>query len=111
MSKLSNDIALEKANAASKVSGDSQMNLSTFEDTYGWIMYKQGKYPEAKTWIEKAIQHGADKNATVLEHFGDVLYKNGNTSQALEYWQKAKDAGEGGSDQLDRKILEKKLPD
>ncbi len=102
---------LEKAEAMSKLSNELKPKSATFEDTYGWIMYKQGKYKEAKIWIEKALEDDTDKSATLFEHYGDVLYKNSDTQKALEYWQKAKDAGEGGSEFLDKKILEKKLPD
>ncbi|MCX6290314.1 MAG: tetratricopeptide repeat protein [Bacteroidetes bacterium] len=102
---------LDKAEAMSKLSIELVPNSGTSEDTYGWIMYKQGKYKEAQTWLEKALSHDSDGSATVLEHYGDVLYKNGDTQKALEYWQKAKKAGDGVSEQLDKKILEKKLPD
>jgi tetratricopeptide (TPR) repeat protein len=72
-------------------------------------MYKMGKYKEAKEWIEKALADGSSKSAAVLEHYGDILFKDGETEKALEYWQKAKDAGEGGSEFLDKKLSEKKL--
>jgi hypothetical protein len=32
----------------------------------------------------------------------------GETDKALEFWQRAKKAGEGASDRLDEKILQKK---
>ena len=102
---------LEKAEAMSKLSNEIKPNSASFEDTYGWIMYKQGKFKEAQIWIEKSLQHGSDKSATVLEHYGDVLYKIGEIQKALDYWQQAKSAGDGASDQLDKKILDKKLPD
>jgi len=102
---------LEKAEAMSKLSMEIRPNSSTFEDTYGWILFKQGKFRDAKTWLEKAIEHSTEKSAAVLEHYGDILYKTGDTVKALEYWQKAKDAGEGATEFLDKKILEKKLPD
>jgi tetratricopeptide (TPR) repeat protein len=102
---------LDKAEAMSKVSTELKPNTPSFEDTYGWIMYKEGKYKEAKIWIGKALEHGEDKSATVLEHYGDVLYKNGEIQNALDYWQKAKSAGDGTSEFLDKKILEKKLPE
>jgi tetratricopeptide (TPR) repeat protein len=100
---------LEKAEEMSKQSNDIQPMQASFEDTYGWIMYKMGKYKDAKTWIEKALQHGSDKSAAVLEHYGDILFKDGDTSKALEYWRRAKDAGDGGSEFLDKKLSEKKL--
>ncbi len=102
---------LERAEEMSRLSIEITPNSPTFEDTYGWIMFKQGKYNDAKIWIEKALEHEkSDSSAAVLEHYGDILYKTGETQKALEYWQKAKQAGEGASEFIDRKILEKKLP-
>jgi tetratricopeptide (TPR) repeat protein len=101
---------LDKAEAMSKLSMELNPNSGTFEDTYGWIMFQQGKYNDAKGWIEKALSHDKDSSAAVLEHYGDILYKTGDTEKALEFWQKAKQSGEGVSEFLDRKILEKKLP-
>lgn len=101
---------MEKAEQMSKQSNDLQPNMPSYEDTYGWIMYKTGKYDDAKAWIEKAVTHSGDKtDATVLEHYGDILFKSGDIAKALEYWQKAKDAGPGGSELLDKKLSEKKL--
>src|SRR6185369_7981361 len=42
---------LDKAEAMSKLSNEITPNSATFEDTYGWILFKQGKYQEAKGWI------------------------------------------------------------
>jgi len=100
---------LEKAEKMSRQSNELEPSQSSYEDTYGWIMYKLNKFEDARIWIEKSLSNGSDKSATVLEHYGDVLYKLGDFAQALEYWQKAKDAGEGASDYIDRKIMEKKL--
>ena len=99
---------LDKAEQMSKQSNEIQPDQSSYEDTYGWVFYKEGKFNDAKTWIEKALSHGADKSGTVLEHYGDILFKMGDLNKALEYWQKAKDAGDG-SDLLDKKLAEKKL--
>ncbi len=98
---------LEKAEAMSKLSNELEPNQSSYEDTYGWIMFKMGKYNDAKTWIEKSLESGADKSATVLEHYGDVLYKIGDTVKAMEYWQRAKEAGDGASELLDKKIQDR----
>ncbi len=81
---------------------------SSLEDTYAWILYKQKKYADAKKWLEKALQHGGEKSGTVNEHYGDVLYQLGDTTQAVEYWIKAKSLGET-SEWIDKKISDKKL--
>ena len=100
---------LERAEEMSRKSNEIEPTQASYQDTYGWIMYKQNKFDEAKMWIEKSMTNGADKSAAVLEHYGDILFKLGDISKAMENWQKAKDAGDGASEFLDRKILEKKL--
>jgi len=100
---------MDKAEMMSKESNAIEPDQSSYEDTYGWIMYKQGKYKEAKEWTEKSLSHGSDNSATVLEHYGDILYKLGDLNKAYEYWQKAKNAGEGASEFLDKKLESKKL--
>lgn len=100
---------LDKAEQLSLKSNELEPNQASYEDTYGWIMYQQGKFADAKIWIEKSLANGSDKSATVLEHYGDILFKLGDTSKAFENWQKAKAAGEGASEFLERKISEKKL--
>jgi tetratricopeptide (TPR) repeat protein len=99
---------LEKAEAMSKKSNELQPNNNSYQDTYGWILYQMKKYEEAKIWIGKALDNGGRGNGTLLEHYGDVLYKLGEKEEALKYWIDAKKAG-GASDQIDKKVAEKKL--
>lgn len=58
-------------------------------DTYGWILYKQKKYTEAKKYIEQALKNLAKPDATIQEHLGDVEYALGNRKQAKKNWKKA----------------------
>ncbi len=81
---------------------------SANQDTYGWVLYQMGNYDEAAIMIKKAIENGADSSAVILEHYGDVLWKLDRKDEAVEFWQKAKAAGEG-SDLLDKKVEDKKL--
>ncbi len=77
-------------------------------DTYAWVLYKAKKYQEAKTQIEKALLNGGDKNGTILEHYGDILFQLGETDKAIENWLKAKEF-HAESEWLDKKINDKKL--
>ncbi|MDF2437865.1 MAG: tetratricopeptide repeat protein [Bacteroidota bacterium] len=120
---------LEKAEAMSKKCNDLQPNNSTYQDTYGWILYQMKKYEEAKIWIGKALDNGGRPdlnpdpssvgpdgkplkpyfgNGTLLEHYGDILYQLGNKEEAVKYWMDAKKAG-GTSELIDKKIADKKL--
>jgi tetratricopeptide (TPR) repeat protein len=104
----------ENLDEAEKMSAKSlklRPDEATFLDTYGWILYRQGKYKEAKAYILKAIEAGKNNvDATLWEHLGDIEYKLGNKDEALEHWKKAMSMGEQ-SDSLQRKIKEKKLND
>lgn len=97
---------LEKAAEMSKKSNAVRPNNASFNDTYGWILFQQGKYTEAEAWIKKALDNGGDASGTVLEHYGDVMSKLGNTEKALEYWKKAKEKGDY-TEKIDEKIRTK----
>jgi tetratricopeptide (TPR) repeat protein len=98
---------LVKAAAMAKRAVDSKPDTGSFEDTYAWVLFKQKKYAEAKTWMEKAMLHNKDKSATQAEHYGDILFNTGNADAALQSWIKAREYG-GKSAVLERKINEKK---
>jgi tetratricopeptide (TPR) repeat protein len=99
---------LEKAGKMAQKAVKLEPENPSFQDTYGWVLFMQGNYNEANVWIEKAVRNSKEEpSAELLEHYGDVLYKLGNQSGALEYWMKAKAKGPG-SDLLDKKINDKK---
>lgn len=52
------------------------------------MYFKINNYHEAKKYIEKAIEFD-DKNATLLDHLGDVYYKLENKEKAKTLWEGA----------------------
>jgi len=102
---------LDKAAQMSHRSLELQPGSATYMDTYAWILFRQGKYEDAKEWIEKALQDPeAQKDPSVLEHYGDILFNLKDVAKALEYWQRAKEKG-ASSVGLARKIAEKRYID
>ena len=99
------NIRLEEAEKMSKKALELDSLNSSFQDTYGWIMYKLGKYQEAEKWISKALEKEGESSAEVIEHYGDVLFKLGENDKAVTYWEKAQSVGKGSS------LLEKKIKD
>ncbi len=99
---------LDKAETMSKKSNELVANSASYQDTYAWILFRQGKYSDAKIWLEKAMQSGAENNGTILEHYGDVLFRLGEVDKAVEYWNKAKSTGDH-TELIDKKIADKKL--
>ncbi len=78
----------------------------TYLDTYAWVLYKLTDYAGARTTLEKALTTSQD--ATVIEHYGDVLWQLNERERAVTEWQRARKAG-SGSEFLDRKIKDRKL--
>jgi tetratricopeptide (TPR) repeat protein len=101
---------LELAEQHSKRSNELIPGTSSFEDTYGWILFRLKKYDEAILWIELAMDHGGSTDGVVLEHYGDVLYFLDRKEEANSFWIKAKANG-GGSENLDLKISTGKFHD
>ena len=99
---------LEKAEKMSFESLKIDANNVNNMDTYGWIMYKMGRYNDAALWIKKALEKEPD-NGTLNDHYGDIMYKLGKTDDAVNYWKKAKDSGDKEIENLDKKIGERKL--
>jgi pentatricopeptide repeat protein len=71
-------------------------------DTYGWVLYKQGKYEDAETWLKKAIDTGKI-SSVVYEHYGDVLSKLNRKTEAVKYWRIALEKG-GNQNNINKKI-------
>jgi tetratricopeptide (TPR) repeat protein len=61
----------------------------TYLDTYAWVLFKRERYFEAIFVMEQALNNSKEPSGTLYEHYGDILYKNGQTEKALEYWKKA----------------------
>lgn len=79
---------------------------AAFADTRGWIAFQEEKYQEAKEWISKALNLAGSGDGAILEHYGDVLFKLGQTADAVDYWKSAKSAG-NASFLIDQKIADK----
>ncbi len=106
-------LSLEKTNLAKALKMSFRLiklqpNDPTFLDTHGWVLYQKGNYAEALIALEKSAM---DSNSgTIWEHFGDALFQNGKTEKALEAWKKAKELGGEFSEQLEKKLKDKRLP-
>lgn len=102
------DTRLEDALKMSAITIEKEPKNVTYLDTYAWVLYKLGRYKEAKKWMEKVFSY--DKNASGInyEHYGDILYKLGDTKNAVQNWKKAKKLGDT-SEFIDQKIRDEKI--
>ena len=109
------DEQLEKAEQMSFKTIKAEPENATYLDTYAWILFKQGRYAEAKIYIDQTLKYDPDASAVLLEHAGDIYAKCGEMAQAVSYWEqslaKASDDSEIKAERrelLIRKIKSKK---
>ena len=99
---------LDKALEMMEKCVELEPNQSSYEDTYAWVYYKKKDYQKALFWLEKALKNGGASSATIVEHYGDILFRLSKVEEALEQWQKARELG-SESPWIDQKIAHKKL--
>ncbi|KAA3440167.1 tetratricopeptide repeat protein [Rufibacter hautae] len=97
---------LPKAKALASTLVAQYPDNPTYLDTYAWVLYKMKDYQEAKRLLEKAVAVSSD--ATIIEHYGDVLYQLGQRDLALKQWVRANQVG-GASEGISKKIKDKRL--
>ena len=79
---------------------------ANYLDTHAWVLYMLKDYEGAKRVLEVAVANSA--NGTIVEHYGDVLFKLGNKAEAVAQWNKAKKLGET-TPLIDKKITDQTL--
>lgn len=96
---------LKKAEEMSSKAVKTEPNNATFLDTYAWVLYKQGRYAEAKIYIEATLRNSPEDSISSVEfeHAADIFMEVGERQKALDYLQQAIDAG-GDKDALTRKM-------
>ena len=100
-------VKLDKAKQMSGKVVKQFPDSDTYVDTYAWVLYKQKDYAGARASLERVMP--TTKDASVIEHYGDILYQLGEKDKALAEWQRARKAGGPASDLLDRKLKDRKL--
>jgi tetratricopeptide (TPR) repeat protein len=73
---------LEKAN-------ELRSNDPYIIDSLGWALFKLERYKESKDYLQMAVRL-MPVDPIVNDHYGDVLWKNGNEIQARYYWNYVK---------------------
>lgn len=101
-------VRLDEALKMSAITIEKEPKNVTFLDTYAWILYKLERYKEAKKWMEKVFSYDKNPQGINYEHYGDILYKLGETQKAVHNWKKANKLG-GTSEFIDQKIKDEKI--
>ena len=102
------NVRLDDALKMSAITVEKEPKNVTFLDTYAWVLYKLERYKDAKKWMEKVFSYDKNPQGVNYEHYGDILYKLGDTKKAVQNWKKAKKIG-GTSEFIDQKIKDEKI--
>ncbi|MBR2326132.1 MAG: tetratricopeptide repeat protein [Alistipes sp.] len=79
-------------------------NNSTYLDTMAWVLYKLGRYDEAKKYMQQALSLDRQQSAELALHYGDILYALGEEFMAKTYWRKALERG-ADKEEIEKRFL------
>lgn len=80
---------LSKAERMARKAIEAEPQNATFLDTFAWVFFRQGQYSLARIYIERALENESEPGAELLEHYGDILWFNGDRDGAQVQWNKA----------------------
>ncbi len=84
---------LERALAMSTRVQELTDKNPTYMDTQAWILFRMGRYEEARPILRQAIALDGHRSAELLIHYGDVLHALGEQYLAETYWKRALERG------------------
>ncbi len=96
---------LEKAEQMSAKAIAAEPKNATYLDTYAWVLFKLGRYAEAKIYIDQTLKFSTDSTSdnTLYDHAAEIYAKLGDYKSAASFCEQA--IKHGG----DAKALEKKI--
>lgn len=87
------DKDLDKALKMSERAVELQPNNASYVDTKAWVLHRLGRNEEAKAVMRQALSLSSLQDASLLLHYGDILWSLGEKFMAETYWQKAVERG------------------
>jgi tetratricopeptide (TPR) repeat protein len=94
---------LDRAEALIRTAVAAEPDNAAFLDSLGWVLYKRGRFAEARPLLERAAGPAPSPgDPAVLDHLGDTLYRLDRRDDAERTWQRALAAltdGGAGDDQ------------
>ena len=94
------DRALEMATLATELSE----NNSTYIDTRAWVLYRMGRYEEAKNLMRQALSLDRTDSPELRLHYGDILAALGDKYMAEVYWRRALEHGYTDVEAIEQRI-------
>ena len=99
-------IRIEKSLAMLDKANKLKSNDPYIIDSLGWALFKLERYEESKDYLQLAVRL-MPGDPIVNDHYGDVLWKNGNELQARYYWNYVLNLEE--AEENLKKVIDKKM--
>jgi predicted Zn-dependent protease len=92
---------LTRAESLIRVAVQKEPDNHSFLDSLGWVLYKRGRFEQARAALQEAVDAASFPDPVVLDHLGDTLYRLTETAKATAQWKRSqermgRDAGGGG---------------
>ena len=105
---------LAEAEALTRRAVELEPYNGSFLDSLGWVLYKRGRFEEAREHLERAVAvavaTATPPDPVVLDHLGDVLYQLGDRDGAAGQWRLASERlGQVRADREDLRRLRLRL--
>jgi tetratricopeptide (TPR) repeat protein len=100
---------LARAEALIRIAVQAEPDNQSFLDSLGWVLYKRGRFDEARRYFEQAIGAAARPDPVVLDHLGDALYRLNQKPEAVRQWTRSMDRLSDTPDREELKTLRLKL--
>jgi len=85
-------------------------DTSAYLDSLGWVLYKQKKYKEARSYLLDAVKDPEGQHIEIYDHLGDVHLALGEKAEAIAAWKEGlKVVGSTKREQERKTEIEKKL--
>lgn len=81
---------LEQAEKMIRKAVEADPDNAAYQDSLGWVLFKLGRYEEARAPLEKAVEGSTGSgDSTLWDHLGDLYHRLKLMDKAAEAWEKA----------------------
>jgi Tfp pilus assembly protein PilF len=97
---------LSRAESLIRVAVQKEPDNHSFLDSLGWVLYKRGRFEQARTALQDAVDAASFPDPVVLDHLGDTLYRLSAKEKATAQWKRSQErmtrhGGVAGGDERD----------
>lgn len=82
-------VNLEEARRLIQQAVDLEPKNPAYLDSLAWVLYKLDQPRLALTFMEEALKHQEEPDATLFDHLGDIHHAIGNQAEARKAWEQS----------------------